>query len=165
MIQINKLNKGANMNQYLITNSKDIRDHFEKDFSNTEEARHWIINHLDISKEWKITQATKKEKKKLDFDCAIEHMKRTFNKGDTIYTQLIKSTPSGTIYIRLRYIKNNRPYQCTYHYSKIMDHQLDEKNSYSIRRSFGNMDMGFQTVYELCSKVWNDGYYLKHEWL
>ena len=150
---------------YLITNSKDIRDHFEKNFPNTEEARHWIINHLDLSKKWKITQATKKEKKKLDFDCAIEHMKRTFNKGDTIYTQLIKSTPSGTIYIRLRYIKDNRPYQCTYHYSKIMDHQLDEKNSYSIRRSFGNMDMGFQTVYELCSKVWNDGYYLKHEWL
>ena len=153
------------MNQYLITNSKDIRDHFEKDFPNTEEARHWIINHLDISKEWKITQATKKEKKKLDFDCAIEHMKRTFNKGDTIYTQLIKSTPSGTIYIRLRYIKDNRPYQCTYHYSKIMDHKLDENNSYSIRQSFGNMDMGFHAVYCLCRKIWNDGYYLKHEWL
>ena len=75
MIQIKTINKGDTMNQYLITNSKDIRDHFEKDFPNTEEARHWIINHLDISKEWKITQATKKEKKKLDFDCAIEHKK------------------------------------------------------------------------------------------
>ena len=29
MIQINQINKGENMNQYLITNSKDIRDHFE----------------------------------------------------------------------------------------------------------------------------------------
>jgi hypothetical protein len=153
------------MNTYLITNNKDIRDHFEKDFENVSNAKDWIINHLDISKQWSINQATKKAKKKLDFDCAVEHMKRTFNKGDTIYTQLIKSTPNGTIYIRLRYIKDNRPYQCTYHYSKIMDHKLDENNGYSIRRSFGNMDMGFQTVYELCSKVWNDGYYCNHKWL
>jgi len=153
------------MNTYLITNNKDIRDHFEKDFENVSNAKDWIINHLDVSKQWSINQATKKAKKKLDFDCAIEHMKRTFNKGDTIYTQLIKSTPNGTIYIRLRYIKDNRPYQCTYHYSKIMDHKLDEKNSYSIRQPFGNMDMGFHTVYSLCRKIWNDGYYCNHKWL
>ena len=51
---------------YLITNNKDIRDHFEKDFSNTSDARHWITNHLDLSKEWTITKATNKAKKKLD---------------------------------------------------------------------------------------------------
>ena len=150
---------------YLITNNKDIRDHFEKDFSNTSDARHWITNHLDLSKEWTITKATNKVKKKLNFDCAIEHMKRTFNKGDTIFTQLHKRTPNGTIYIYLRYIKNNRPYQCTYHYSEIFDHKLDKNNGYTIKRGFGNMDMGFQTVYELCRKIWDDGYYLKHEWL
>ena len=97
-------------------------------------------------------KSNKQSKEKLDFDCAIEHMKKTFNKGDTIYTQLIKSTPSGTTYIQLRYIKDNRPYQCTYHYSIIMDHKLDENNSYSIRQSFGNMDMGFHAVYCLCRK-------------
>ena len=157
--------KGNNMNTYLIINKNNIQDHFEKDLENLTEVRHWIINHLDQSKEWEIKKATKKEKEKLDLECAIEHMKRTFNKGDTIYTQLIKSTSNGTIYIRLRYIKDNRPYQCTYHYSKIMDHKLDERNSYSIRQPFGNMDMGFHSVYSLCRKVWNDGYYLKHEWL
>ena len=52
--------------QYLITNNKDIRDHFEKDFSNTSDARDWITNHLDLSKEWTITKATNKAKKKLD---------------------------------------------------------------------------------------------------
>ena len=94
-----------------------------------------------------------KEKKE-----SIEFVKSQFKKGDTIYTQLIKSTPSGTIYIRLRYIKDNRPYQCTYHYSKIMDHKLDEKNSYSIKRSFGNMDMGFQTLYEMFSSLDYEGW-------
>jgi len=27
------------------------------------------------------------------------------------------------------------------------------------------MDMGFHAVYSLCRKIWDDGYYLKHEWL
>jgi len=25
--------------------------------------------------------------------------------------------------------------------------------------------MGFHAVYCLCRKIWNDGYYLRHEWL
>ena len=53
------------MNTYLITNNKDIRDHFEKDFENVSNAKDWIINHLDVSKQWSINQATKKAKKKL----------------------------------------------------------------------------------------------------
>ena len=163
-MDINKQRKET-MNTYLITNTKDVQDHFEKDFLNTSEASHWITNHLDLSKKWSITQATNKAKKKLDFDCAIEHMKKTFKKGDTIYTQLIKSTKSGTTYIQLRYIKDNYPFNCTYHYSVIMDHKLDENNSYSIRQSFGNMDMGFHAVYSLCRKIWDDGYYCHHRWL
>ena len=62
MIQINQIKKGGKMNQYLITNSKDIRDHFEKNFPNTEEARHWIINHLDLSKKWKLKTKQQHEK-------------------------------------------------------------------------------------------------------
>jgi hypothetical protein len=46
-----------------------------------------------------------------------------------------------------------------------MDSKLDEKNSYSIRMPFGNMDMGFHAVYTLCRKIWGDGYYLNHRWL
>ena len=54
MIQINKLNKGANMNQYLIYNNKNEYENYKKEFSNLSDARHWIINHLDLSNEWNI---------------------------------------------------------------------------------------------------------------
>ena len=102
---------------------------------------------------------------KKDKQECINFLKDTFNKGDTIYTQLYKKTKNGTIYIDLRYIKDNRPFMITYHYSKIMEHKLDKNNFNTIRHNFGNMDMGFWSVYNLCSEVWNDGYYCKHEWL
>jgi len=95
----------------------------------------------------------------------INFLKDTFNKGDTIYTQLYKKTRNGTIYIDLKYIEDNRPYTITYHYSKIMEHELDKNNFHTIRHGFGNMDMGFWSVYNLCHIVWNNGYYCKHEWL
>lgn len=34
------------------------RDHFVKFLTDAEEARHWVINHLDLSEEWKIEQET-----------------------------------------------------------------------------------------------------------
>jgi hypothetical protein len=95
----------------------------------------------------------------------IDFLKNTLNKGDTIYTQLYKKTRNGTIYIDLRYIKDNSPFTITYHYSKIMEHKLDKNNFNTIRQRFGNMDMGFWSVYNLCHKVWDNGYYCKHEWL
>lgn len=152
------------MNNYLIYNNKNT-DHFEKEFETVEKAKEWVENHLDLSNEWIIKPYSKKLENELEKKSALDHMKKTFKKGDTIYTQLIKSTPNGTVYFRLRYIKDNRPYQCSYHYSKIMDHKLDENNSYSIKMPFGNMDMGFNTVYNLCRTIWNDGYYCNHEWL
>jgi len=54
MIQINQINKGANMNQYLIYNNKNEYENYKKEFSNLSDARHWIINHLDLSNEWNI---------------------------------------------------------------------------------------------------------------
>lgn len=39
------------MKQYIITNNKD-NETYNKAFINETEARHWIINHLDMSKEW-----------------------------------------------------------------------------------------------------------------
>ena len=162
---LNKQNKESKiMSEYMITNEKDL-DHFEKDFLSITDGKQWIENTLDLSKNWKIRPLTKKAKKEIELKSALEHMKTTFKKGDVLYTQLIKKTPNGTVYFRLRYIKDNRPYQCTYHYSKIMSDNLDEKNGYSIRMPFGNMDMGFNTVYNFCRKIWDDGYYLRHEWL
>jgi len=46
------------MNTYLITNNKNS-DSYTKDFSNTSEARHWIINHLDLSNDWSINSVKK----------------------------------------------------------------------------------------------------------
>lgn len=39
----------------LITNEKD-EEQYKREFENLTEARHWIINHLDLSKRWSITQ-------------------------------------------------------------------------------------------------------------
>lgn len=41
------------MNKYLITNNKDNEKYY-KTLENETEARHWIINTLDTSKEWTI---------------------------------------------------------------------------------------------------------------
>ena len=46
------------MNTYLITNNKNSES-YTKDFLNTSEARHWIINHLDLSNEWSINPVKK----------------------------------------------------------------------------------------------------------
>ena len=46
------------MNTYLITNNKNS-EIYTKDVLNTSEARHWIINHLDLSNEWSINPVKK----------------------------------------------------------------------------------------------------------
>ena len=152
------------MNEYIVSNEKDFQSYI-KNFENIEDGKKWVENHLNLSDNWKVEPSSKKRIKEIEFLSCVEHMKKTFAKGDTLYTQLIKRNPSGTVYFLLRYIKNNEIYSCGYHYSIIMGDKLDEKNSYSIRMPFGNMDMGFNTVYNLCRKVWNDGYYLNHRWL
>ena len=38
---------------FLINNNKD-NEYYLKEFNNSSEARHFIINHLDLSKEWNI---------------------------------------------------------------------------------------------------------------
>ena len=50
--------KEETMNTYLITNNKNS-DSYTKDFLDTSEARHWIINHLDLSNEWSINSVKK----------------------------------------------------------------------------------------------------------
>ena len=57
-----KTTKDEKMNDYLIINEAVNSEHFEKSFKDVSEAKHWIINHLDTSKEWKILPATKKIK-------------------------------------------------------------------------------------------------------
>tara|TARA_R100000655_G_scaffold72337_1_gene110844 strand:- start:854 stop:1027 length:174 start_codon:yes stop_codon:yes gene_type:complete len=53
----NKFNEEDKTNDfkrsYLINNEKD-NEHYIKEFENSTEARHWIINFLDLSKGWTI---------------------------------------------------------------------------------------------------------------
>ena len=39
------------MTAYVITNKKD-KEKYTKVLDSIQDARHWIINHLDLSKEW-----------------------------------------------------------------------------------------------------------------
>ena len=94
----------------------------------------------------------------------INWIKRELTKNDTLYTQLHNRTPNGTIYFSVRYIKNNRPLTLNYHVSKILGMKLDKKWN-CLKQPFGNMDMGFHTIYTLNHKVFNDGYFMNHDWL
>lgn len=38
---------------FLIKNNKD-NEYYLKEFNNSNDCRNWIINHLDLSKNWKI---------------------------------------------------------------------------------------------------------------
>ena len=100
-----------------------------------------------------------KEKKE-----SIEFVKSQFKKGDTIFTQLHNRTPNGTIYFSVRYIKDNRPYTLNYYVAKILGMKLDKKWN-CLKQPFGNMDMGFHTIYTFSHKVFNDGYFINHDWL
>ncbi len=107
---------------------------------------------------------TKKESKKWQRIKCIEEVRRLFKKGDTLYTQLHRRTKSGAIYFSVRYIKDNRPLQLNFHTSEILDMKFD-KEWHCLKQPFGNMDMGFNTIYTLSQAVFNNGYYLNHEWL
>lgn len=52
--EFNKQNKSNDFKRvFLINNNKD-NEYYLKEFNNSSEARHFIINHLDLSKEWNI---------------------------------------------------------------------------------------------------------------
>lgn len=42
------------MTTYYITSSVDSES-YTKDFASYKEAYHWVVNHLDLSKNWTIT--------------------------------------------------------------------------------------------------------------
>jgi hypothetical protein len=51
----NKKERQKIMNTYLITNNKNS-DSYREDFLTMSEAKHWTINHLDLSNEWTIKE-------------------------------------------------------------------------------------------------------------
>ena len=50
---LNNNKKNDFKRSYLINNEID-NEYYIKDFNNSDDARHWVINTLDLSKNWKI---------------------------------------------------------------------------------------------------------------
>lgn len=53
------------MTKYIMTNNQDT-ERFVVDCKDSTEARHWVINHVDLSKEWNIKEDNFVVKNKLD---------------------------------------------------------------------------------------------------
>ena len=53
------------MTKYIMTNNQDA-ERFVVDCKDGTEARHWVINHVDLSKEWNIKKDNFSVKNKID---------------------------------------------------------------------------------------------------
>lgn len=51
------------MTWYTLTNEKDTEE-FTREFVDATQARHWIINHLDLSKNWHLLRIKTKQEAK-----------------------------------------------------------------------------------------------------
>ena len=67
-----------NMQKYWITNNEDS-ERYNKEFENSTEARHWIINHLDTSKEWTIFNGLWKHQVNFNYHQIDRDEEDTFN--------------------------------------------------------------------------------------
>jgi len=50
------------MQEMVIVNNRD-NETYTKSFKNINDAKDWIISHLDLSKDWKVISIKKKEEK------------------------------------------------------------------------------------------------------
>jgi len=62
-MKANQTKEKENMNTYIIDNNK-TSEKFEKQFKSMDDARHWVINTLDLSKEWNIFLLSEGDEKK-----------------------------------------------------------------------------------------------------
>ena len=104
---------------------------------------------------------TKKEIEKRD---AIEYLKKSINKGDTLFTIVTHVSKSGmSRNIKVLDIKNESPSYWNYYISKILGYTL--KNDGTLKVQGCGMDMGFHVVYQLSDALFNDGYAIKQRWI
>jgi len=73
--------------QYIISNNKDSES-YEKTFPNSNEASHWINNHLDLSKEWNMTM------KPTTIEDFIAHQYIKHDNKITIQSEYCESNPN-----------------------------------------------------------------------
>ena len=96
---------------------------------------------------------------------AIEKLREVIKEGDTLWTQLHHVTKSGmTRYIGVRLLKDDYPYNYTYHVAKALDWKLSDKHE-GVKVGGCGMDMGFHLIYSLSHALYGDGYAIKQRWL
>ena len=73
------------------------------------------------------------------------------------------TTRSGSNYFTFHYVSldTGRLFDITYNIAKVIGVGLNDKMGGTIYRSFGNMDMGFQTLYEMFARLGDE---LNDDW-
>ena len=128
-----------------------------------------IYNIYDITIIIGVIVMTKSQIKEQERQESISYLKSMLNKDDTIHTQLCHVSQSGmTRHIKVRLIRDNIPLDLSFHTSRALDwamakDRFGDRNG--IRVGGCGMDMGFHLVYTLSRELFDDGYYVKHEWL
>ena len=102
---------------------------------------------------------TKKETEKRD---AIEYLKKSINKGDTLYTITTHVSKSGmSRNIKVLDIKNESPSYWNYYISKILGYALKDDGTLKVQGC--GMDMGFHVISQVASTLFDDYKKLKYE--
>tara|TARA_R100001126_G_scaffold85451_1_gene53951 strand:+ start:528 stop:833 length:306 start_codon:yes stop_codon:yes gene_type:complete len=96
---------------------------------------------------------------------AIEKLREVIKEGDTLWTQLHHVTKSGmTRYIGVRLLKDDYPYNYTYHVAKALGWKTSDRYE-GVKVGGCGMDMGFHLINSLSYALYGDGYAIKQRWL
>lgn len=104
------------------------------------------------------------EGKKLEQAQALDCLKRLCNPDYPIYTVLRHVSASGMSRdIDIYTFKDNKKVYLSGYFAKAFNYRISKNGG--LRVGGCGMDMGYHLVYILSSKLFNDGYVLRHEWL
>jgi hypothetical protein len=107
-------------------------------------------------------------KKQRERDEARARLLEMLHPGDTVHTVLRHVSRSGMSrsISAIIYDEEGNNYNIDYLVSRLLDCPYDGKNG-GVKRGECSMDMGFDLVYNLSSRLWPDdgGYALKQMWL
>ena len=102
----------------------------------------------------------------MDRERVKEILQDMFPKGSTAYTAITKVAPSKMS----RHImvvgsdKKGHVQNLSYYIAELLDWKYKD-NTNAVGVGGCGMDMGFHLVYTLSSKLYDDGYAIKQEWL
>ena len=119
-----------------------------------------LVNLIMKTNQQKEKTMTKKQEKQ----DAIEYIKKHIKKGDTLYTKIVKVSPSGlSRQITVLDIKDGTPSYWSYYVSKILGYTLKDNGAIFVKGC--GMDMGLHVIYSLSQVLFNDGYAIKQRWI